>query len=183
MPHESANMSLSSSATIDDSSSSSLQTELLSNNSIIKCEKLNLTSGSPSMEQIDQFQQVGYFAFHNRIFSSETIDALNHRLELVLRGEYNTGCKPDKAPKLLKTPIMVATNNDTAASNNATTNSKNALGYSGNKRNKVFQIINIHKSDRLFHELVTYPLLGKLVAKFMKWEHGARLAQDQIWAK
>lgn len=178
MPHESANMSLSSSA-----SSSSLQTELLSNNtSIIKCEKLDLTSGSPSMEQIDQFQQVGYFAFHNRIFSSETVYALNHRLELVLRGEYNTGCKPDKAPKLLKTPIMVATN-DTAASNNPTTNSKNALGYSGNKRNKVFQIINIHKSDRLFHELVTYPLLGKLVAKFMKWEHGARLAQDQIWAK
>jgi hypothetical protein len=60
---------------------------------------------------------------------------------------------------------------------------KNALGYSGNKRNKVFQIINIHKSDTLFHELVTCPLLGKLVAKFMKWEHGARLAQDQIWAK
>jgi len=146
---------------------------------------------SPSMEQMEKFQKDGYFAYYNRIFSTKTINALNHRLELVLRGEYDTGCKPDKSPKLIKTPITtgVSSSDGHHHTNNCphhpqeTNNSKNALGYSGNKRKKVFQIINIHKSDTLFHDLVTFPLLGKLVAKFMKWEHGARLAQDQIWAK
>jgi len=143
------------------------------------------TDISPSMEQIEQFQKQGYISYHNRIFSTKTINALNHRLELVLRGEYDTGCKPDKTPKLIKTPIVGdGHNGNTCPPDHIhTNNSKNALGYSGNKRKQVFQIINIHKSDKLFHDLVTFPLLGKLVAKFMKWEHGARLAQDQIWAK
>lgn len=165
---------------------------------------IDLTN-NPSLdeEQIEKFQKDGYYAFHNRIFSTFTVNALNHRLELVLRGEYDTGVKPDKTPKLVKAPMILPPTTATMINNaNNCSNSgqdsrttitprinhdhdkKNApLGYSGNKRNKVFQIINIHKSDTLFHELVTCPLLGKLVAKFMKWEHGARLAQDQIWAK
>jgi len=59
------------------------------------------------------------------------------------------------------------------------------LGYSGgrNQKRKVIQIINIHKSDTLFHELVTSPIVGELVATFMGWKDGARVAQDQIWAK
>lgn len=57
------------------------------------------------------------------------------------------------------------------------------LGYSGNKQKKVLQIINIRKSDTMFQELVTSPILGELVATLMGWKDGARLAQDQIWAK
>lgn len=57
------------------------------------------------------------------------------------------------------------------------------LGYSGNKQKKVLQIINIRKSDSMFQQLVTSPILGELVATVMDWKDGARLAQDQIWAK
>lgn len=35
----------------------------------------------------------------------------------------------------------------------------------------------------MFQQLVTSPVLGELVATLMGWKDGARLAQDQIWAK
>jgi hypothetical protein len=166
---------------------------------------LQESGGGPSEEQIDQFQNDGYISFHH-IFSTQTVHAINHRLECVLRGEYDTGLKPDKTPKPLKTPLPLnqletrprpspryhgsnhsATETVIATAAAVPTNNHDwnryALGYSGNKRKKVFQVINIHKADTLFLELVTCPLLGKLVSKLMKWEHGARLAQDQIWAK
>ena len=151
----------------------------------------------PSLEKINQFSMDGYSVFPN-VLSQQCVDALNHRLELVLRGEYDTQMKPDKSPKLIKTPMSNDNLNSSKAGNDndgdgfkrtededlrRRINSKKALGYSGNTRKKVFQVINIHKSDRLFHELVTNPFLGKLVAKLMNWEEGARLAQDQIWAK
>ena len=162
------------------------------------CPRIHLrescTNGAeecPSLEKINQFSMDGYSVFPN-VLSQQSVDALNHQLELVLRGEYDTQTKPDKAPKLIKTPMS----NDNLNGNDdglkrteddedlrRRVNSKKALGYSGNVRKKVFQVINIHKSDRLFHELVTTPFLGKLVAKLMNWEDGARLAQDQIWAK
>ena len=57
------------------------------------------------------------------------------------------------------------------------------LGFSGNLENvKVMQIINVHKSDSIFREIVTNPVLGQLVTKLTGWK-GVRLAQDQIWAK
>ena len=130
----------------------------------------------PTDEQVMQFQSDGYVVFH-QVLSQETVHQLNQRLELVLRGEYNTGCGPDKTPKLIKTPYANENLSD------CDVRKKKALGYSGNKRKKVFQIINIHKSDKLFRELVTIPLLGRLVSKLMKWEDGARLCQDQVWAK
>ncbi len=139
----------------------------------------------PSDDQIQQFQKDGYAVFPE-VFSAETVKAINYRLELVLRGHYNTGSSPDKSPKLIKTPMaMASTSNHNHIHNRHMPNSnpKNALGYSGNKRKKVLQIINIHKADSVFRKLVTTPLLGKLVAKLMKWEDGARLCQDQVWAK
>jgi ectoine hydroxylase-related dioxygenase (phytanoyl-CoA dioxygenase family) len=48
---------------------------------------------------------------------------------------------------------------------------------------KVIQIINIHKSDSLFRTLATDAGLGHVVAQLANWEHGTRLAQDQVWAK
>jgi hypothetical protein len=58
------------------------------------------------------------------------------------------------------------------------------LGFSGNLQNvKVLQVINVHKSDSLFRKLACCPALGKVVADLMGWKDGARLAQDQVWAK
>jgi hypothetical protein len=125
----------------------------------------------PTTSQIQQFQSEGFTTFPT-VFSIETVNALNHELELVLRGTYDTNVAPDKHPKIVKQPMPTAENNYYYS-----------LGYSGNDRSKVFQIINIHKSNKLFRELVLSPILGKLVAKLMQWEGGARLAQDQIWAK
>ena len=58
------------------------------------------------------------------------------------------------------------------------------LGFSGNLQNvKVLQVINVHKADHLFRRLAVSPALGKTVAELAGWQQGARLAQDQVWAK
>eukprot|EP01063_Lacrimia_lanifica_P041269 TRINITY_DN9590_c0_g1_i1.p1 TRINITY_DN9590_c0_g1~~TRINITY_DN9590_c0_g1_i1.p1 ORF type:complete len:312 (+),score=95.14 TRINITY_DN9590_c0_g1_i1:120-1055(+) len=94
------------------------------------------------------------------------VDVLNARLERVLRGEYDTGAPPDKTPKLLKGER------------------RGPLGFSGNTQNvKVLQLINVHHGDKAFREVVTSPALGAAVAKLAGWESGARVAQDQVWAK
>merc|ERR1719401_2836913 len=141
----------------------------------------------PPKEQITQFLNDGYAVFP-QVFSQHTIDLLNDRLEFVLRGEYDTGVKPDKAPKIIKTPLLMKNRDNHSLEGNKRIENRRgtkqlALGYSGNKRKKVFQVINIHKSDLLFRELVTNPLLGMLVATLMGWKEGARLCQDQVWAK
>jgi|UniRef100_A0A7S2UA17 hypothetical protein len=51
------------------------------------------------------------------------------------------------------------------------------------EKTRVLQIINVHKSDRLFRELVTAESLGRVVSELTGWPYGARLAQDQVWAK
>jgi ectoine hydroxylase-related dioxygenase (phytanoyl-CoA dioxygenase family) len=48
---------------------------------------------------------------------------------------------------------------------------------------KVLQIINIHKADSLFRKLETNYQLGSVVSQLAGWKAGARLAQDQVWAK
>lgn len=180
-----------------------------------------------TQKTIDEFQQNGFSIFPN-VFDTNSVRALNERLEYVLRGEYDTGTKPDKIPRIVKmplpsnpptiigninistgttcgnvgegcqtetshekiSPIATATATATSTKQPKPQGKKKKscnfghLGYSGNKKNiKVMQIINIHKSDNLFHQLVTTEILGYIVSKLMKWPHGARLAQDQIWAK
>ena len=151
------------------------------------------------------------------VLSSDAVEALNKRLEHVLRGHYDRGDKPDKTPKLLK--LRMATQydddddddgdekkeeNDTVSCDGAadTTTSKQQqqrrrnrttkpgggtigpLGFTGSRQNaKVLQVINVHKCDRLFRDLATHAALGRLVATLAGWQHGARLAQDQVWAK
>lgn len=143
-------------------------------------------SHHPTNEEVNKFQNDGYSTFP-LVFTKDTVDALNGRLEMVLRGTYDTGTRPDKTPKLIKSKLPTAArrgkNEDKSTEEDEARSKKFALGYSGNKRKKVFQVINIHKSDQLFRELVTCSILGKLVAKLMKWEDGARLIQDQVWAK
>lgn len=89
---------------------------------------------------------------------------LAERLERVLRGEYDKGVPPDKRPKVPK--------------------GAGTLGFSGERRGqKTLQIINIWKSDKAFAALARSPTLGRLVAQLAGWPSGARLAQDQVWAK
>jgi hypothetical protein len=157
-----------------------------------------------SQEQINDFQRTGFASFQH-VFDNDIVRMLNVRLEYVLRGVYDTGRTPDKVPKLIKVPLPT-TSIQPITSSSTSTNSSNdnsslkqrakgqlkkkssnagaPLGYTGNKQNiKVMQIINIHKSDTMFHQLVTTEVLGYMVSKLMNWTKGARLAQDQIWAK
>jgi ectoine hydroxylase-related dioxygenase (phytanoyl-CoA dioxygenase family) len=112
--------------------------------------------------------------------------ALNDRLEDVLRGIYDRGRKPDKVPRLLKGPKPPV---DWNAANSAISSKKGSssigpIGFNGNRQNvKVLQIINIHKADSLFRKLETNGTLAKVVAQLAGWKMGARLAQDQVWAK
>ena len=137
---------------------------------------------------IDQFQTDG-FAVFPQVIRLEAVDALNDRLEDVLRGTYDRGSKPDKTPKLVKVakPEKVPVQEDEVAANGKRKNKKSsigAIGFSGNLQNvKVLQIINIHKADSLFRRLETNATLGRIVAQLAGWKKGARLAQDQVWAK
>ena len=154
------------------------------------------------------------FVILPNVLDSTAVEALNERLEHVLRGTYDRGEKPDKTPKLIKLGMMsqseqkqqeqeqeqqqqeqsgehtANTNNNTHTQQQRRRRRKRPggrigpLGFTGSTQNaKVLQIINVHKSDNLFRQLVTDPGLGRIVAKLAGWKHGARLAQDQVWAK
>jgi hypothetical protein len=45
------------------------------------------------------------------------------------------------------------------------------------------QIINIHIADTLYRKLETNIDLASIVAQIAGFENGARLIQDQVWAK
>ena len=140
---------------------------------------------------ITNFEADGFVVFPN-FFSSQTVFALNERLEYILRGTYNRG-QPDKVPRLVKSEIPQSSLHNTNNNNNNNSNSnsnkcnkeaKGPLGFSGNLQNvKVLQIINTHKCDHLFRSLVICEEIAKLVTILGGWKYGARLAQDQIWAK
>lgn len=50
----------------------------------------------------DQFHKDGFVALPAPLLSAEEVDALNARLEQVLRGVYDTQVRPDKAPRKIK---------------------------------------------------------------------------------
>jgi hypothetical protein len=129
---------------------------------------------------IEAFSRDGFVVCPN-VASSEAVDALNDRLEDVLRGSYDRGIAPDKTPKLLKSEKPT---NMSGTSAKKKKSSVGPIGFSGNFQNvKVLQIINIHKANSLFRKLGTDPLLCSLVAQLAGWDQGARLVQDQVWAK
>ena len=159
-------------------------------------------------ELITRFQCDG-FVVCNEAISLKSVNALNRRLEYVLRGYYDRNIPPDKIPRRLKSdlsppPPVTGDNEDGDTNNSISTNIPpqqkhqysggtkkkkhnnkiGSIGFSGNLSNvKTIQIININKADSLFRKMVTCPALGYVVAKLAGWTHGARLAQDQIWAK
>jgi ectoine hydroxylase-related dioxygenase (phytanoyl-CoA dioxygenase family) len=124
------------------------------------------------------------------VVSLVSVDALNDRLEDVLRGIYDRGRKPDKMPRLLNSPkpIVVPKEDWTGTTMGSRSKKRSSsigpIGFNGNRQNvKVLQIINIHKADSLFRRLETNGTLAEVVAQLAGWEMGARLVQDQVWAK
>ena len=134
-------------------------------------------------ELLDKFSCDGFAVFPNAL-SREAVDMLNDRLEDILRGRYDRGNKPDKVPKLIKLEKPLTRFEDHQEGGRKVHRASGPIGFSGNLQNvKVLQIINVHKADSIFRELVTSPELGEMVATLAGWEQGARLAQDQVWAK
>ena len=125
------------------------------------------------------FQNDGFLVFHEAIDPAR-VTILQTRLEEVLRGKYDRGSPPDKIPR-----SRIDSKNGEMTGGGNTFNGSAILGLAGNLQNmsRVVQIINIHKSDKHFRELATSPELGRIVTELAGWEHGARLAQDQVWAK
>lgn len=145
-----------------------------------------------------QYLEDGFISVPN-VLDPVDVGALNDRLENIIRGEYDTANQPDKAPKIVKAgyqkgQFSVTTKcsqEEEKPSKPQSTeqkkkkgSAKGPLGFSGNLSNvKVLQLINVHKCDRLFRKLATARQLGKVVAHLAGWKEGARLAQDQVWAK
>jgi hypothetical protein len=133
----------------------------------------NDATTSNSLESLQQaFKEDGFVLFP-RAISSATVSSLQQRLEDVLRGKYDRGSPPDKTP-----PLIVD-------SKKSGRRKLGPLGYDGKTTtySRVLQIINIHKCDEHFYRLATQEAIGEMVARLAGWEHGARLAQDQVWAK
>ena len=95
-------------------------------------------------------------------------DHLNARLELVLRGEYDTGGVPDKAP-----PFKPETRCKPGK----------APPPLGGPSKRTLQVVNVWKADHAFAAVVRSPTLGRYVAQLAGWPSGARVANDQVWAK
>lgn len=128
---------------------------------------------------IDSFRSDGFVVVPS-VTSEMAVEALNDRLEDILRGNYDRGNKPDKTPRLLKNP-KPGTSEQVATKKKKF--SVGPIGFSGNLQNvKVLQVINVHKADSIFRKLETSHELGSLVAQLAGWD-GVRLAQDQVWAK
>jgi hypothetical protein len=134
---------------------------------------VNLFQNDASLESLRKsFQRDGFVVFHKAI-DPTLVSTLQSRLDEVLRGEYNRNIPPDKVPNLthadggtvLTSPLGKY---DGSLSSNTT---------------RVLQIVNIHKCDHDFRHLATSPAIGRMVAELAGWKYGARLAQDQVWAK
>jgi len=119
-------------------------------------------------ERRAQFDADGFIVLE-RLIEPELCIQLQARLEKVLRGQFDVAAgRPDKAPKF-----------------NADPRSKpgKVPPPLGGPSKQTLQLINIWKADRLFRQLVTSRRLAKAVAELGGWESGARIANDQVWAK
>ena len=116
------------------------------------------------------------FAVFDRILSVETCDLLNGKLEGVLRGTCDGSFgKADKTPtRLLQKDMRCKPGKAKAA--------KVAAPLGGPSK-QTLQVINVWKADRDFARVVLSPTLGRIVAALGGWANGARVANDQVWAK
>ena len=99
----------------------------------------------------------------------EVASTLCERLDTVLRSGAGDIGEPDKAP-----PCRVEGRSKPG---------KRRLPVAEVPSRRTLQVINIWKADSIFRSVVLSPLLGQLVADLAGWESGARVVNDQVWAK
>ncbi|KAL1524314.1 hypothetical protein AB1Y20_019215 [Prymnesium parvum] len=126
-----------------------------------------LVAAPPMLAHREQFMEDG-FIIVEQLITPALCASLNARLEALLRGEYDvSGGRPDKAPKLLEQRCKPGKSPPPLGGPSKTT----------------LQLINVWKADRLFRALVTSADLSHAVATLGGWAAGARVANDQVWAK
>ena len=113
------------------------------------------------------YAREGYVAL-GALIDRDYCARLNARLERVLRGEFDTGTAPDKTP-----PFRAEVRSKPGKAPPAL----------GGPSKRTLQVVNVWKADRAFAALVRSPRLGELVARLAGWPSGARVANDQVWAK
>ncbi len=141
---------------------------------------VNLFQNDTTLESLRKsYQRDGFVVFHKAV-DRTLVSTLHSRLDEVLRGEYNRNIPPDKVPDR---QLPLTENKYARRGTFATSPLAGKDGSLSSNTNRVLQIINIHKCDHDFRQLATSPAIGKMVAELAGWKHGARLAQDQVWAK
>jgi phytanoyl-CoA hydroxylase len=113
-----------------------------------------------ALAQREQFEDDGFVVSRGPVLSSAAVDSCRQHLDDVLVGKYDRGVPPTKAPKY----------------------DWHKLDRNDKRRRATLQIINIRHCDSAFARVVHSPELGELVAALAGWT-GARVAQDQVWAK
>ena len=123
--------------------------------------------GRPATPSAATFAREGYVIL-DALVGGAYCDELNKRLERLLRGEYATGTPPDKVPPF---------------STDLRAKKGKAVPPIGGPSKRTLQLVNVWKADPAFAALVLSPTLGRLVADVAGWKSGARVANDQVWAK
>ena len=109
-----------------------------------------MIKASITEDQLKDFQKNGFLTL-DKFINLKYLDELKHRIDLLFRGEFETGIEPDEW------------------------NWK-----SGRDPNNVTrQICNGWKSDSLIKQVVCNPIIGQTISKLMNWK-GARLIQDNV---
>ena len=104
-----------------------------------------------------EFERDG-FVFVERLVDEKTVARLNDRLECLLRGEYDLGTPPLRAPKP-------------------------GGGKLAQTSKRTVHVVDARRCDRTFRAVVENPALAALAARCGGWPGGARVANDQVWAK
>jgi len=130
------------------------------------------------------------FVLVDQLINQDYAAELCRRLDVVLDSEDGSGDvgKPDKVPALTQ-----GQRGATAASaHNKNPRGKNSKSDGVPQRHphvttlpskRTLQVINIWKADTAFRSLVLSPSLGQAVADLAGWSSGARVINDQVWAK
>lgn len=98
------------------------------------------------------------FALVDELLDGAAVSALRTRLEFVLRGDYDLAAPPHRAPKA-------------------------GGGKLASRSAKTVHVVDVARADAAFAALVRSPRLARIAADLGGWPHGARVANDQVWAK
>jgi len=130
------------------------------------------------------------FVLVDKLINQDYAAELCQRLDVVLDSEDGSGDvgKPDKVPALTQGHRDAAI----ASTKNKRQNGKKSKPdgdphqqshVTTRPSKRTLQVINIWKADTAFRNLVLSPSLGQAVADLAGWSSGARVINDQVWAK